>query len=233
MFANYIKSALRALLKYKGTTLINVLGLSIGLLSVLMISIYVYSEMSYDKFNENADRIYRIGVVGKMQGNDLNMAVTSGSMARALVDEYPEVEEAVKIYSSGSHMIKYENTTFNEESGKVLFVDSTFFKIFSFKLIQGNPDNALTTKQKNNLDFEVLSDSHQEVIKAYNLQFDPGADYHSRRDLTQVNGDGSKMLPVPATFIINQDFTIIAAHVEANYTKRMSAQDILGVLRIL
>jgi peroxiredoxin len=96
-----------------------------------------------------------------------------------------------------------------------------------------NPDNALTTKQKNNLDFEVLSDSHQEVIKAYNLQFDPGADYHSRRDLTQVNGDGSKMLPVPATFIINQDFTIVAAHVEANYTNRMSAQDILGVLRIL
>ncbi len=96
-----------------------------------------------------------------------------------------------------------------------------------------NPDNALTAKQKNNLDFEVLSDSYQEVIKAYNLQFDPGPDYHSRRDLTMKNGDGSKMLPVPATFIINQDFTIVAAHVEANYTKRMSAQDILEVLRIL
>ncbi len=143
MFANYIKTALRALLKYKGTTLINVLGLTIGLLSVLMISIYVHSEISYDKFHENADRIYRIGVVGKMQGNDLNMAVTSALMARTLVDEYPEVEEAVRIYKSGSHMISYENTTFNEESGKLLFVDSTFFKVFSFKLLQGNPDNAL------------------------------------------------------------------------------------------
>lgn len=143
MLANYIKSALRALIKYKGTTIINVLGLSIGLLSVLMISIFVYSEISYDKFHENSNRICRIGVVGKMQGNDLNMAVTSGSMARALVDEYPEVEEAVRLYRSGSHMISYENTTFNEESGHVLLADSTFFKVFSFRLLQGTPDNAL------------------------------------------------------------------------------------------
>ena len=143
MFANYIKSALRALLKYKGTTLINVLGLSIGLLSVLMISIFVYSEISYDKFHDNADSIYRIGVVGKMQGNDLNMAVTPASMARTLVAEYPEVEEATRLYKSGGHMVKYENTTFNEESGKVLYVDSTFFRVFSFRLLQGDPDNVL------------------------------------------------------------------------------------------
>ena len=143
MFANFIKSALRALLKYKGTTLINVLGLSIGLLSVLMISIFVFSEISYDKFHDNADRIYRIGVVGKMQGNDLDMAVTPGGMARTLVAEYPEVEEATRIFDSGSHMIKYENTTFNEESGKVLFVDSTFFRVFTYKFLQGDPDNVL------------------------------------------------------------------------------------------
>lgn len=143
MFTNYIKSALRALLKYKGTTLINVLGLSIGMLSVLMISIYVYNEISYDKFHDNADRIYRIGVVGKMQGNDLNMAVTSGPMARVLVDEYPEVEEATRIYQDGSHMMKYENTIFNEDPGNVLWVDSTFFKVLSFSLLQGNPDNVL------------------------------------------------------------------------------------------
>ena len=96
-----------------------------------------------------------------------------------------------------------------------------------------NPDNALTAQQKNELGFEVLSDSKQEVIKAYNLQFDPGADYHSRRDLTQVNGDGSKLLPVPATFIINTDFTIVAAHVEANYTERMSPEKILKILEKL
>ena len=92
------------------------------------------------------------------------------------------------------------------------------------------PYDALTAKEKNELEFEVLSDPNQGVIKAYNLQFDPGEDYHSRRDLTLVNGDGSKLLPVPATFIINQDFTIEAAHVEANYTERMSPEETISVL---
>lgn len=93
------------------------------------------------------------------------------------------------------------------------------------------PDDALTAVEKNELGFEVLSDADQQVIKAYNLQFDPGEDYHKRRDLSTLNGDGSITLPVPATFIIDQDFTIIGAHVEANYTERMSLEAIFDVLR--
>ncbi|WP_339706700.1 peroxiredoxin family protein [uncultured Kriegella sp.] len=93
------------------------------------------------------------------------------------------------------------------------------------------PENALTTVQKNNLGFEVLSDSNQEVINAYNLQFDPGEDYHQRRDLSLLNGDGSKNLPVPATFIINKAGIIEACHVEANYTERMSPKQILNALK--
>ncbi len=92
------------------------------------------------------------------------------------------------------------------------------------------PDDALTVTQKNELGFEVLSDSNQEVIKAYNLQFDPGEDYHQRRDLTLLNGDGSKTLPVPATFIIDTNQKIIAGHVEPDYTQRMSSSEIIDVL---
>ncbi|UII80340.1 peroxiredoxin-like family protein [Flagellimonas sp. CMM7] len=92
------------------------------------------------------------------------------------------------------------------------------------------PDDALSMTQKNELEFEVLSDSDQKVIQAYHLQFDPGEDYHQRRDLLLLNGDGSKTLPVPATFIIGQNRTIIAAHVEANYTERMSPEDIITFL---
>ncbi|CAM4364291.1 peroxiredoxin-like family protein [Zobellia roscoffensis] len=95
------------------------------------------------------------------------------------------------------------------------------------------PDDALTAKEKNNLDFEVLSDASQKVIKAYNLQFDPGEDYHSRRDLTLLNGNGLKTLPVPATFIINTNQIIEAAHVEANYTERMGVSEILETLKVL
>jgi len=95
------------------------------------------------------------------------------------------------------------------------------------------PDDALTMKQKNELGFEVLSDVDQKVIQSYNIQFDPGDDYHQRRDLTKLNADGSKLLPVPATFIIKRDFKIVAAHVEANYTERMSTEEILGALKKL
>ncbi len=92
------------------------------------------------------------------------------------------------------------------------------------------PDDALTITQKIGLEFEVLSDADQEVIKAYNLQFDPGEDYHNRRDLTNLNGDGSKNLPVPATFIVNTSQIIEAAHVEPNYTERMLPADIIKLL---
>jgi peroxiredoxin len=90
-----------------------------------------------------------------------------------------------------------------------------------FAISPQSPDNALTVIEKNQLEFEVLSDVNQEVIKAFQLQFDPGEDYHNRRDLTKVTGNRSKLLPVPATFIINQSSTIKASHVEANYTERM------------
>lgn len=93
------------------------------------------------------------------------------------------------------------------------------------------PDDALTLTQKNELGFKVLSDVTQKVIRDYNLQFDPGKDYHQRRDLTKLNGDGSKTLPVPATFVIASDFTIVAAHVEADYRQRMSANEILKILK--
>tara|TARA_R110002072_G_scaffold829_2_gene6656 strand:- start:416 stop:991 length:576 start_codon:yes stop_codon:yes gene_type:complete len=92
------------------------------------------------------------------------------------------------------------------------------------------PDDALTAIQKNELEYEVLSDADQEVIKAYNLQFDPGEDYHQRRDLSVLNGGGLKTLPVPATFIVNTNQIIEAAHVEANYTERMGPREIIEVI---
>lgn len=143
MFKNYIKSAFRALLKHKGTTLINILGLTIGLCSMVMISIYVYSEISYDKFHENSDRIYRIGVTGKMLGNDLDMAITSSLMAPVLIEEYPEVERVTRILRVSNQMVSYNDITYQENAGDVLFVDSTFFELFSFRLLQGDPGQVL------------------------------------------------------------------------------------------
>jgi len=141
MLRNYIKSAVRALLKYKGTTTINILGLTIGLCATILISVYVFNEISYDKFHENSDRIVRVGVVGKMLGNDLNMAVTSSAMAGPLLEEYPEVETLTRILRDNSSMVSHEDLTFTEN---ILYVDSTFFDVFSFKLLQGDPKEVLT-----------------------------------------------------------------------------------------
>ncbi|WP_299780681.1 peroxiredoxin [uncultured Formosa sp.] len=108
------------------------------------------------------------------------------------------------------------------------------FNDFNTKIVAispQKPNDALSITQKNELGFEVLSDSDQKVITSYNLQFDPGEDYHQRRDLSLLNGNGLITLPVPATFIIDQDFTVIAAHVEANYTERMSPEEILDILK--
>ena len=96
-----------------------------------------------------------------------------------------------------------------------------------------NPNDALTMKEKNELQFEVLSDPNQTVIKSYNLQFDPGDDYHIRRDLTVLNGDGSKYLPVPATFIIDQSQTIVYSHIEADYTQRVSPDILIQEIKSL
>ena len=92
------------------------------------------------------------------------------------------------------------------------------------------PNDSLTIIQKNKLGFEVLSDKDQSVICSYNLQFNPGEDYHQRRDLSILNGNGAITLPVPATFIVDTDFTIIGAHIDSNYTKRMNPKEILRTL---
>ncbi len=144
MFKNYLKSAFRALLKYKGTTFINILGLTIGLCATIMISIYVYNETSYDKFHEKSDRIYRIGVIGKMLGNDLNMAVTSSLMAGPLLEEYPEVENLTRIYREGGTTVRFEDQVYQVDASDFLYVDSTFFEVFSFKLMQGDIHQVLT-----------------------------------------------------------------------------------------
>ncbi|MEP3569876.1 MAG: peroxiredoxin family protein [Flavobacteriaceae bacterium] len=104
------------------------------------------------------------------------------------------------------------------------------FKAQVIAISPQKPNDSLTIIQKNELGFEVLSDSDQKVINNNNLQFDPGEDYHQRRDLSVLNGDGSITLPVPATFIIATDLTIIGAHVEANYTERMAPKEILKIL---
>jgi len=141
MLNNFFTNAFRNMRKHTGYLLLNLTGLTIGLTSFLLITLYVLHELSYDRFHKNYENIYRIKVKGVMAGATLNQAITAAPMAKTLLADYPEIEHAVRINRSGAWLVKYGDTRFNEDG--VLFADSSFFSVFNFKLLNGDPKNAL------------------------------------------------------------------------------------------
>lgn len=142
IFDSYLKTGIRNLLKYRFYSFINIFGLAIGIAGSLLIILYVSNELSYDKFNKNYERIYRIGVRGKVRGEPINMAVSCAPMARALLREFPEVEQTTRLTKMGDWLIGSGDRKFNEEN--FLFADSTFFDVFGYKLIKGDPKKVLS-----------------------------------------------------------------------------------------
>jgi putative ABC transport system permease protein len=144
MLKNYILVALRNLWRQRGYTLINIFGLTIGLASTIFILLYVINELTYDRFHEKSDRIHRIWISGSMPATEMRHAVTSPPMAEALLNEYPEVEQAVRIRQSGGRMVRRGDRIFQETDAEFMFADSTFFDVFSFELLKGDPKTCLT-----------------------------------------------------------------------------------------
>ena len=142
MIRNYFKIAIRNLWKNKGYSAINIFGLAVGLATCLVMSLYVLDELSYDRFYANADRIYRINSDIRMGGANLRLTQTSDMMGPLLKKDYPQVEEYTRIYNNnGGKLIKKDNQFITEQ--KVAHADSTFFNVFGFKLLKGDPSTAL------------------------------------------------------------------------------------------
>jgi len=100
MFFNYLTTAIRNISKHKGYSLINITkgyslinitGLAVGIASAVLILLYVQDELSYDRFHEKSEQIYRVGLHGTIAGNEMKVGITSAPMAQTLVNEYPEV----------------------------------------------------------------------------------------------------------------------------------------------
>jgi putative ABC transport system permease protein len=127
--------------KQPGYIILNVSGLAIGLTSFLFISLYVIHELSYDRFHKNYKNIYALKVVGRMSGGVLDQAITAAPMAKAMKDDYPEVLAATRVRRMGAWLVKFGENKFNEDG--VLFADSTFFDVFDFRLLKGDPKTAL------------------------------------------------------------------------------------------
>ncbi len=141
MIRNYLKIALRNLLKNKAFSIINIAGLALGLTCCLLITMYVVDELSYDRFHENADRIYRVNGDIKFGGFEHVLAVAPDPMGPTLVKDYPQVKSAVRFREQGSFLVKKGDENLKET--RVIFADSTLFDVFSFPLIAGDPKTAL------------------------------------------------------------------------------------------
>ncbi|RIA11076.1 putative ABC transport system permease protein [Flavobacteriaceae bacterium MAR_2010_72] len=145
MIKNYFKIAFRNIRKNKLYAFINIFGLAIGLASCLLIGLYINNELSYDKFNSNASRIVRITMEYKMSDEVNNIATTGTKVGPEFNRTFPEVEDYVRTYISSSN-VKYGNKLFNED--RILFADPSFFKIFTFNLIEGNFATVLDAPNK-------------------------------------------------------------------------------------
>ncbi|MVN22648.1 ABC transporter permease [Mucilaginibacter arboris] len=143
MIKNYFKIAFRTLLNHKAFSFINIIGLAIGMTAFFLIFLYIKFELSYDSFHSKADRIYRVVSDIKTPTETINANCPSWAVASHAKQEFPEIESFVRV-SNARLLVRKGNIKFQEENS--LFADSSFFQVFDFKLLKGNPQTALKEK---------------------------------------------------------------------------------------
>ncbi len=141
MLKNFLVNTVRNMRKQSGYVFLNLGGLIIGITSFLFISLYVIDELGYDRFHSNYENIYRLKVIGRMAGSEIDQAITAAPMAQAMLNDYPEILKATRVRGMGDWLIGCGENRFNEEG--VMFADSTFFEVFDFRLLKGEPQTAL------------------------------------------------------------------------------------------
>ena len=140
MIKNYLIIALRTIRKQRGYSFINIAGLAIGMAVCMLIMLWVFDELSYDRYHANANRIYRVCFASEGK-RALRSAATMAPAGPAMAEEYLEVVDAVRISIYSRVAVKYQDKLFQ---GDILyFADKTLFDVFSFQLISGNPKTAL------------------------------------------------------------------------------------------
>lgn len=131
------------MLRRKVLTLIHISGLAIGLAACMMILLWVADELSYDRFHKGSDRIYRVVVYGKFDKLNLRTVYTPAPLPAALLNEFDEVETATRIIVRPQHSLRRLEGTESLIENRFAYADSSFFDVFSFKMLKGNPKAAL------------------------------------------------------------------------------------------
>ena len=136
MIKNFLLIALRNLKKDLWYSLLNILGLTIGITFSLFLIFYIKDELNYDRHNKKADRIYRINTYVHEKDKNTDMAITQLPLGPTMKKDYPEVEEMVRVASRERTLFKSGDNSFYEK--KVYYADSTIFNVFTHHFVEGN-----------------------------------------------------------------------------------------------
>ncbi len=141
MFKNYLKTAVRNLWKNKTFSFINIAGLSIGMAVSFLILLLVYNELTYDRFHENSENIFRIATKIDAEGRKLNVPSVPAPFGLKLKELYPEISGVTRLRGTGTKVISLEDRLFEED--KIYYADPGLFKVFTIELLRGDPRSAL------------------------------------------------------------------------------------------
>ncbi|MGE5420200.1 MAG: ABC transporter permease [Chloroflexota bacterium] len=146
MLSNYLKLTIRYFKSNKGYFLINILGLTIGIASFILIVLWINTETSFDKFHRNASEIYRVDYLLYEEGIlEQHSASGSGAVGREMKNAFPEVKDYTR-FARVEGLVRFEDQIFKEK--KILYAQSSFFNVFSFQLLKGTPDTSLLAINK-------------------------------------------------------------------------------------
>ncbi len=146
MIKNLLKTSVRYIRKHLGYSLLNVLGLTLGISSALFLIIYVSDELSYDRYNVNADRIYRVSAKITETDDQFTWNVAQIPMGPQVVQDYPEVQSFVRFINMPRALYKFEDKEYIEDN--FYYVDSTLFDIFTYRVIRGEVKSATRDPKK-------------------------------------------------------------------------------------
>jgi len=142
MFGNYLKTAARNILKHRGFTLINIVGLALGMACCILILLYVFDEAGFDRFHENADNIYRVIAEIPLSGNPISLAISPPVLAPDLKETFPDIVDAARFRTWRPLLTEHEEKKFVDH--RLYLADPSFFEIFTFPFVYGDPATALT-----------------------------------------------------------------------------------------
>lgn len=232
MLRNFFKTAYRNILKYKSYSIINFIGLTCGIALTLLILVYVRSELSYDRFHEKADRLYRLRYSAP---NGLELATTPPPIAPKLKDEFSEIEEVARVYIRNVSISLPNEAEAFEESG-IVFADSAITKMLTLDFVKGNPKNALHNKftvlineemaekyfgDKNPIGESLIFSGRQSfkvvgVVKDFpehsHLRFNMLVPYDDMFDLEDERTEAVLRNNLSRNFIISHSYTYVLLH---------------------